>query len=164
MPFPTTSVLDNFNRADGGIGSNWTSPSNSWEVVSNKARQNSGEWVYWNATNFGNDQEVFVTLDTLQTSNDETDILLKIHTDPNTYCIEVIYYHNTGIIQVWRNNNGTWVKAAQICLCHSRMATSLEYPVMPVALWKYSRMGLPREPGIVLATLTITRVAILDCG
>ncbi len=66
MAFPTTSVLDDFNRADSAsMGANWTGALWSGEadldIVSNQAKTVTGTWnsAYWNPASFGPDCEVF---------------------------------------------------------------------------------------------------------
>lgn len=64
------ALLDNFNRADGGLGANWTTPSFSWSptalaILSNQVKTGTGaSWQYWNPTEFGRDCEVTVTVAT----------------------------------------------------------------------------------------------------
>jgi hypothetical protein len=68
MAFPVNSVLDNFNRGNGGVGANWsTDPDgagyNTWNVISNQAGPSvafSANW--WNPTQFGPDCEVYCTV------------------------------------------------------------------------------------------------------
>src|SRR5262249_14730581 len=64
--FPTTAVLDNFNRANGSLGSNWVDPVNGLTgvTIQGKALQhNSGyKQPVWNPTSFGTDQEAYVTI------------------------------------------------------------------------------------------------------
>lgn len=63
--FPTTGVLDNFDRADedpiGGDWSNGVNGSGSCDIAGNAlvGAQNGGCW--WNASSFGENQEVFMT-------------------------------------------------------------------------------------------------------
>ena len=66
---PTTPVLDAFNRANGGAGSNWSliRPTGFATMnVSNNAAVNSSTslfaWNYWNAANFGPDSEAYMTV------------------------------------------------------------------------------------------------------
>ena len=66
---PTTPVLDAFNRANGGAGSNWSliRPSGFAPMnVSNNAAVDSSTslfaWNYWNAANFGPDSEAYMTV------------------------------------------------------------------------------------------------------
>ena len=60
---PTTPVLDDFNRANGGVGANWSliKPSGfaAMKIVGNAAADNSTSqfaWDYWNASSFGPEQ------------------------------------------------------------------------------------------------------------
>lgn len=69
MAFPTTSILDNFNRANEGPppSSNWTADTlnvgvTGHSVVSNQCVAASGSsHTWWNASTFGPDQEAFAT-------------------------------------------------------------------------------------------------------
>lgn len=69
---PTTSVLENFNRADGGLGSNWSSLSGTTAaaITSNTAKINgtSYGYVWWNPNTYTNAGEVYVTVPTASTS------------------------------------------------------------------------------------------------
>lgn len=64
--FPTTPILDNFNRADEGPppSANWTDIGNGLEVISNQAAGSAvGDNIsYWNPITFGPDSEVYVTI------------------------------------------------------------------------------------------------------
>jgi hypothetical protein len=66
---PLTPVLDDFNRADGPVGSNWSlfraSGFAAMNVSGNAAVDSSGSsyaWNYWNAASFGPDCEAYVTV------------------------------------------------------------------------------------------------------
>ena len=67
MGFPTTPILDNFNRADGGVGSNWTDGPDGgtyggMNISGNVCVTASGDsWDYWNAATYGPDCEVYLT-------------------------------------------------------------------------------------------------------
>lgn len=56
---------DNFNRSDGGLGSNWTALTGSWTIVSNQIRCNtaSAENFYRvsNGASYANDQDALLT-------------------------------------------------------------------------------------------------------
>jgi hypothetical protein len=69
VAFPTTSVLDDFNRANGLLGANWTTlggGANPPRITSNQAGNNgaSGAYVgaYWNGTTYGADTECYMTV------------------------------------------------------------------------------------------------------
>src|SRR5262249_23047029 len=71
--FPTTGVLDTFNRADGGIGSDWVVSPGGYSIASNQLHVGSGGPIYWNPTSFGADQEAFVTLSDINPDSEELD-------------------------------------------------------------------------------------------
>jgi hypothetical protein len=80
MASMTTQILDNFNRADGAVGSNWSSPiwtgDGSFTVISNTFGATSGTNIsmYWNATSFSADQEAYVTV-TTPPANDAANVV-----------------------------------------------------------------------------------------
>ena len=66
---PTTGVLDTFNRANGGVGTNWSliKPTGYavMNIAGNAAVDSSSTafaWNYWNAASFGPDSEAYVTV------------------------------------------------------------------------------------------------------
>src|SRR5690606_30238502 len=67
MAFPTTSVIDDFNRADSGtLGSNWSRGDGGTDIGSIGDEECAlgetfGE-MYWNAQQFGPDCEAFVNV------------------------------------------------------------------------------------------------------
>lgn len=69
MAFPTTGVLDGFNRADGALGSNWTAEpwndtATGFAISSNTVRGNAAtfsyDWAWYNAASYGPDVEVYI--------------------------------------------------------------------------------------------------------
>lgn len=80
MSSMTTPILDNFNRADGAVGSNWTSPvwtgDGSFSVISNQFGAVSGTTIsmYWSASSFSEDQEAYVTIMT-PPANDSANVV-----------------------------------------------------------------------------------------
>ena len=66
MAFPTTSVLDNFDRSNGPVGSNWTAlfTGSGLEIFTNQIGNNgdtgAGE-MYWNPITPGPDTEAYCT-------------------------------------------------------------------------------------------------------
>lgn len=78
MAFPTTSLLDDFDRADNAdLGTNWTTPvytgTSNLRIVTNRAGYNIADAAerseYWNVQTFGPDSEVWVTMQTKPTGN-----------------------------------------------------------------------------------------------
>ena len=66
---PATALLDDFNRADGAIGSNWSGETSEVGITSNQLTVNSFDTtIGWNNEPFGADQEAYVTFSQLNTS------------------------------------------------------------------------------------------------
>jgi hypothetical protein len=74
--FLSTGTLDTFNGANGSIGSAWAGAGSGYSISSYLLRIGGGNAVYWN-TEFGADQDVYVTLRTNNASAREIDLLLK---------------------------------------------------------------------------------------
>lgn len=92
MAFPTTSLVDDFNRADTGPppSSNWTGPiisgNDGYKVVSNQATPNTVACSdYWNAATFGPDTEAYVTVAS-SADGDYTELFVRLApVGPNGY-------------------------------------------------------------------------------
>lgn len=95
VSFPATNILDNFNRADGSLGSNWLGLTGAYRIVTNRAHVNTGEDIYWSAS-FDANQEVFVRLITIDQSTGEIDLLLKAQGTYYTSGLLLIYYDPAG--------------------------------------------------------------------
>jgi hypothetical protein len=75
MAFPTTStVLDNFNRTNGAVGSAWSLAHNFaggtilMQILSNQCKaSNDYNIMYWNATTYGPDAEAYVLMPVITT-------------------------------------------------------------------------------------------------
>ncbi|MCB2178401.1 VWA domain-containing protein [bacterium] len=78
--FPLTSILDDFNRADGAIGDNWSGNPSGYVIDTNQLKvkqKNDNLDIYWEDTYFGPDQEAYFTFSTVSdTAHDQT-LLLK---------------------------------------------------------------------------------------
>jgi hypothetical protein len=74
---PTAPVLDDFNRADGPVGSSWSvirpnpgfAAMNVSGNVAVDASSSAFAWNYWNATTFGPDVEAYATISRLGASD-----------------------------------------------------------------------------------------------
>ena len=116
MAFPTTSLLDSFNRADedplSGSG-NWSGPillnMNKMKVVGNATMQStviasqSGS-SYWNAANFGPGVEAYVTIVTMW-QNNSSDLWLWVNgSAENTSGVDgyTLYIRQSGGVYRWR--------------------------------------------------------------
>src|SRR6185295_8530517 len=76
-PFPSTGVLDSFDRSNGVIGGNWSGATAGYTIGSNQLDVNMGGDIYWNPNQFAADQEAYITLTTTDPADAEIDLLLK---------------------------------------------------------------------------------------
>ena len=90
-----TTVLDNFNRANGSIGNNWRGATGTsfYRIAGNRLDVQAGGPVYWNPTAFGTNQAAFVTLKTVAPNSPSQGVLLKMQSGsvPNAGAISVVY-------------------------------------------------------------------------
>jgi hypothetical protein len=59
-------VLDNFNRANGAIGSNWSGQTGGYTIAANKLDVGNGGYIFWNPSSFGAEQEAYITLSNIR--------------------------------------------------------------------------------------------------
>lgn len=85
MAAPNQAILDTFNRADGGLGSNWTSPiwngDDAPAIVSNTFRGGAGSGsdgdAYWNVASY-TESEVYITITTLPSAGTGPYLMARI--------------------------------------------------------------------------------------
>ena len=68
MPgFPTVPITDDFNRADGSPGANWTAIAGTYSIASNQIAPTGGtaDYTYHNVASFGSDAEASVRISVL---------------------------------------------------------------------------------------------------
>ena len=109
VAFPQAAVLDNFNRANGGLGGNWTTNGGTYAILTNEARATASGNAYWNPTTFAADQEAYFTFRKFATgSSVEQALLLKFSgsspSSSNASLIEVTY--NGGVVRVRTKASG----------------------------------------------------------
>jgi hypothetical protein len=104
--FPSTGILDNFNRANGSIGSDWSGNTSGYNIASNQLSvdySGSNSDIYWSNEPFGADQEAYVTITNVDGNAWEQDLLLKAQSN-NTWgdgVLEVLYDPSGQRVQVW---------------------------------------------------------------
>jgi len=112
--YPSTTILDNFNRSNGAIGSNWAGTTSSYAIVSNRLDVGGGDAaILWQGGSYGADQEVYITLSTVDPSGGEQDLVLKSQSSSTwtSGVLEVLYDAAGNRVQVWTYANGQgWVK------------------------------------------------------
>jgi uncharacterized repeat protein (TIGR01451 family) len=97
----TTVHLDNFNRPDGGLGSNWGGATGGYRIVDKQVDVDLGGPIYWQAT-FGSDQAACVTLTKIDPSSRHHTLMLKVqsHNDWTKGVILVSYNALSGKVDV----------------------------------------------------------------
>jgi hypothetical protein len=110
-----TGLLDTFDRANGGVGSNWEGLTDIsfYKLAANKLDVQLGGPLIWKPTSFGTSQEVFVTLSAIDTRSRSQGVLLKVQTGniPNAGAISVVYDAKAQAVRVSTlrlGQNGTW--------------------------------------------------------
>ena len=116
LTFPTTGILDDFNRADGSIGSNWYGNTASYNISSNQLlvkSKNANLDIYWNTASFGPDQEAYFTFSSVNTTSVDQDLILK---SQYVYgwaygLIDIQYEASANRVVVWTyDHNQSWVQ------------------------------------------------------
>jgi len=111
---PPTAVLDNFNRANGKVGSNWAlaTGTGSYRIAGNRLDVQLGGALIWKPTAFGTTQEAFVTLSTIDARSLSQGVILKAQSPSRTGSglIIVVYDARSGAVRVstLRSNRLTW--------------------------------------------------------
>lgn len=104
--FPSTPVLDNFNRSNGPIGGAWVG-NTTWLAIQSQKLVETGPdaSTVWSGGVFGPSQEVYVRLDQITTNVSEHDLMLKVqgldwssghievHFDITASLVHVLTYH-----------------------------------------------------------------------
>lgn len=100
--FPTTGILDSFNRGNGPIGSNWSGQTSGYGIVSSQLDVGTSEDIYWNGTTFGADQEAYMTLTTIDPNGSEIGLILKSQSNSSIIGMIVVVYNPVPkSVQVW---------------------------------------------------------------
>jgi len=116
----TLGLLDNFNRANGSLGSNWAGATGQsfYKVANNRVDVQLGGPVVWKPTTYGVNQAAFVTLSTLDSFSPAQGVLLKVQTGaiPNAGAIAVVYDNLAKAVRVstLRLNTPAWTSYGNI--------------------------------------------------
>jgi glucose/arabinose dehydrogenase len=108
--FPSTPVLDDFNRANEPLTTPWVADVAGLAVEGNALVQNSGYgFPIWDGEVFGPDQEAYITIQTIEGSPaTERDLVLKAQgTTSNTAHIEIRYDATVGEVAVGTYDPGS---------------------------------------------------------
>jgi glycosyl hydrolase family 114 len=107
--FPSTGLLDNFDRSDGPVGSNWSGTTSGYTIAGNQLDVNLGADIYWSPSLFGVDQEAYVTLSTIDTNAAEIDLILKSQSSTAVAPgqIQVVYKPSNNSVTIWTYSTST---------------------------------------------------------
>jgi hypothetical protein len=99
-------VRDNFDRANGTIGTNWAGYASAFRIASNQLDVNATGWntyILWQGSTFGADQEAFVTFKQVDAGSNEQSLILKSQSSSGTTSglIYVLYDGASKTTQVW---------------------------------------------------------------
>lgn len=93
--FPTSAVLDTFNRPNGAAGTSWAigATTLTYRIAGNRLDAQLGGPLVWAPASFGASQEAFVTFAAVDTRSPSQGVLLKVQTGsvPNAGAISVVY-------------------------------------------------------------------------
>jgi hypothetical protein len=136
--FPSTVVLDDFNRADGSLGNNWWEGSTTFTISSDQLNVVGGDPATWQKRSFGANQEAYVTLTSVDPDGGEQDLLLKAQdTTPWSGVIEVLYEASKSTVTVWTTEaDKVGSSTALRSRSHSRMEMYLVRARWQMAPWK----------------------------
>ena len=102
--FPITPLLDNFNRANSAqIGAAWAGSKSGYRIAGGRLDVGPTSDIYWKPARFGENQEVYVTLTTIDTAALEIGLILKAqsNTGLGAGLVEVLYSPRDRTVQVW---------------------------------------------------------------
>jgi hypothetical protein len=110
---PTTPVLDNFNRANGAVGSNWSNirPTTGFAAMNVSASgavdasSTQFAWNFWNAATFGPNVEAYVTVRSYGAS-DTIRIGARVTGGTNSYSGYYVSVSAAGAWSIIRIDNG----------------------------------------------------------
>ena len=107
----TQGLRDDFNRANGGLGSNWAGLTGQsfYKIANQQVDVQLGGPVVWKPTTYGVNQAAFVTLSTLDVNSPSQGLLLKVRGGliPTSGAITVVYDNLTKTVRVSTLRLGT---------------------------------------------------------
>jgi hypothetical protein len=104
-PFPSSPLLDNFNRPDGPIGVNWGGEPQEFRILNNRLSLPAAGVSLWRPQSFGPDQEAFLTLSAVSpvgAANEELGVVLKAAVENGVLvrAIKVVYVSSSAELHI----------------------------------------------------------------
>jgi len=109
--FPTTNVLDDFNRPDGQLGGQWlVDTPGAYTIAGNQLAYSTGDpgVMIWPAQ-FGATQEAFITFGTVESTDMEHELILKSQGGMVQECESIQVDYTSGGVDVVRCTGGNFV-------------------------------------------------------
>jgi hypothetical protein len=113
--FPSTSVLDDFNRSATILGSNWHGSTGNYSLANQRVlcAEEYCPGVFWHQS-FGMAQEVFATLVAFDASSPEVNLVLKAQGDPDCDMIEILFSPSQQQVLVEACSGSSWYSLGTI--------------------------------------------------
>jgi hypothetical protein len=112
-PVSVCTILDDFNRPDGSLGSNWAGRTRGYRINTNQVVVRRGRPIYWQPEAYGPDQEACVTLTRINPKSRQHALLLKVQELNNWRkgAILVSYNARSGNVEVKARDvvNHKWI-------------------------------------------------------
>lgn len=107
--YPVNGILDRFDRANGDVGSSWTTETDAYAINNNQLVRGTGDAaLIWAGNGFGATQEAFVTFGALDAQDDFVALRLK---SGNDTFLQVEYHLNRQKVEIWTYNlSQDWVQ------------------------------------------------------
>ena len=128
------TVSDNFNRSNGGLGSNWTTVSGTTapQIVNNTAQPGSAGTLnsaYWSANTFGGNQYAAASFPNSSGTNYGPGIAVRLSNSKGY----ILWYGNSAsTVSIWRmDNSASW----------SQLKTSAKLTVASTDVWQLQAVG-----------------------
>jgi Putative esterase len=128
------TVSDNFNRANGGLGSNWTTVSGTTapQIVNNTAQPGSAGTLnsaYWSANTFSGNQYATASFPNSSGTNYGPAIAVRLS---NSMGYILWYGNSAGTVSIWRmDNSSSW----------TQLKASAKLTVAATDVWQLQAVG-----------------------
>jgi hypothetical protein len=154
-PPPTCTILDDFNRADGPLGSNWAGRTHGYRINNNQVAVRRGRPIYWQPEVYGPDQEACVTLTRINPKSRMHALLLKVQ--------ELNNWRKGAILVNYNGRSGNVEVKARDVANHKWILVGLLTPPTPVMDGGQLRAKAFAD-GTVEVFINNTSLGVVDAG
>jgi len=128
------TISDNFNRANGGLGSNWTTVSGTTapQIVNNTAQPGSAGTLnsaYWSANTFGSNQYAAASFPNSSGTNYGPAIAVRLSNSKGYF---LWYGNSASTVSIWRmDSSSSW----------TQLKTSAKLTIAATDVWQLQAVG-----------------------